>query len=89
MVPLLNAERPQVVMLQETALLAQEEQAFIAEAGKRGYNGFFSGAQVSSVRPHGGAMMLIRKSLSVYRLGHSLAGMGLPKLSICGWTLLL
>ena len=58
---LLLAEKPQIVLLQETAFDEAEAAGFAAQAKKEGFHAFFAGAQTSG--PHGGAMMLVQETL--------------------------
>ena len=60
---LIFGEHPHVVFLQETALLPTEASGFINHVQQKGYHAFFAGAQCEGQRPHGGAMVLVRKSL--------------------------
>jgi hypothetical protein len=59
----LSHYRPDVVLLQETALQGSEAAGFQTHARKVGYHSYFSGAQLQAHRPHGGAMVLVKTSL--------------------------
>ena len=62
---MLQEDKPCIVMLQETAFSANEAKAFLVAVSKLGYNGFFAGAQKTSARLHGDAMVLVNKSIAV------------------------
>ena len=57
------AHKPQMVFLQETGMRKPEAEGFVSIAQKQGYNGYFAEAKSDSARAHGGAMLVVKKTL--------------------------